>query len=386
MRKVPALLLALIVLALTVPTAASAGTPDTFRRWGLDDVRHIDRTFWLPARGLYADEATPGLPPSPDKPAFMWGCGVELSALVAASRLDPHTYVPEMRRFIAGMGDYWVVDAHGLGGYEVLPRPNPIDRYYDDNVWVALDLADAYGLTHDPQILRQAQDTFRFVMSGEDDTLGGGIYWHEAQKNSKNTCSNAPVIVAALRLYQITHDPADLATARRLYAWVNAHLQDTDGLYFDNIGLDGTVHKDKWSYNSALMIRANALFYHVTHQRAYLLEAQRIARAAEARWVDPQTGAFTDGAAFAHLLSESFLFLYDQDHDPHHLAVVRNALVYVHDHVRDANGDYGGHWDRTRRPQNTVKLIDEASAARAFLMAAPYLDHADAPAPVTGGK
>lgn len=365
-----AALLALSALpAIARPMAPPPANP--IRQWGLEDIRHIDAAFWIPTRGLYADEITPGQPPSANKPAFLWGCGVQLSALNAAARLDRAAYVPEVHRYITALDDYWVV-SQGIGGYEVLPKPRPPDRFYDDNEWIVLDLADAYDLTRDPKILQKAQQTFRFVLSGEDGTLGGGIYWHEKERNTKNTCSNAPAIVAALRLYQITHEPAYLTTARRLYAWTNAHLQDTDGLFFDHVDADGTVHKEKWSYNSALMIRANALLSQVTHNKRCLTEAQRIARAAEARWVQPETGAIADNAAFAHLLSESFLFLYDQDHDPHHLAVVHRALDFLHARVRDADGNYGDHWDKPRKPQSRVPILAEASGARGNLIAAPY--------------
>lgn len=371
-----ALAAALLAASSAAPLSAKPAAPkqaNSVREWGFETIRHIDTAFWIPSRGLYADEITAGEPPSPGKPAFMWGCGVQLSALNAAARLDKKTYLPEVTRYIAGLQDYWV-EHNGYGGYEVLPKPNPADRYYDDNEWIVLDLADAYNLTHDPKILAQAKKTMAFVLSGEDTTLGGGIYWRENKKDSKNTCSNAPAIVGALRLYEITHDPSYLATAKRLYAWINPRLQDTDGLYFDSIGVDNKIGKAKYSYNSALMIRANALFYKITREKRYLAEAQRIAKAAEAKWVNPSTGAISGDAAFAHLLSESFLFLYDQDHDSHHLAVVRGAVVFLHDKVRDANGDYSGNWDSPRKPDNTkVALIADASAARGYLMAAPYL-------------
>ena len=55
----------------------------------------------------------------------------------------------------------------------------------------------------------------RFVLSGEDDELGGGVSLpQKRRRNSKNTCSNAPAIVAALRLHQKTTSPQHLATRR----------------------------------------------------------------------------------------------------------------------------------------------------------------------------
>jgi rhamnogalacturonyl hydrolase YesR len=361
-----------VALAATLP-AQAAKKPGQIGQWGLETVQHIDQDYWIPSRGLYADSMKPGEPPNPKSPAFMWGNGVEFSALNAAARLDPKTYIPEVRRMIDAIDKYWVVD-HGVGGYEVLPRPNPTDRYYDDNAWVVLDLADAYDLTHDPAILQRDKDTFQFVDSGEDTVLGGGIYWHEQKKDGKNTCVNAPAICGALRLYQITHDPTYLATAQRLYTWTNAHLQDTDGLYFDNINIKGDIGKAKFSYNTALMIRANTLFYQITHQKKYLTEAERVAQAAMAKWVVADTGAFQGDAAFANLLSDSFLFLYQQNHDQPLLTAVRNALTYLHISVRDANGNYGGNWDKQADPAGPFGLLAEASAARGYCEAAPLLD------------
>jgi uncharacterized protein YyaL (SSP411 family) len=349
-------------------TVARAEAQTDFRAWGLDEVRRIDADLFLPERGLYADAAELGKP-APDKPAFMWGCGVELSALAAAARLDPD-YVAPLRRFAYHMEVYWS-DAAPTPGYDVLPGPKPPDRYYDDNVWIVLALCDTYEATHDAQYLRRAEQTFQFVLSGKDDKLGGGIYWHEQDKGSKNACVNGPAAAAAVRLYTLTHRRDYLETGRQLYDWTRAHLQDTDGLFFDNIRLDGSVEKMKWSYNTGLMLRASCLLYDATREKRYLDEAERIATAARAHWVDPQTGALKAGGPFAHLLSEAFLALYDADHDATWLDVSRRALTFVHDKVRDANGHYATSWSTpVTAPLTKFSLLDQASVARAYLVLA----------------
>ena len=204
----------------------------------------------------------------PDRPAVMWGCGVQLAALAAAARADA-AWKPRLLDFVAAMDSYWT-DQHLtiVGGYDVLPGPKPLDRYYDDNEWIVIALAEGYDVAADAALKTRAEKTMAFVLSGEDKKLGGGIYWHEQEKKSKNTCSNAPAIVAAMRLFQLTRRQEYLITARRLTLWTNAHLQDTDGLYWDNIKLDGTVDKTKWSYNTALMLRANCLLFQETRERA----------------------------------------------------------------------------------------------------------------------
>jgi hypothetical protein len=367
--------LSVMLLLLAAGAAPAPETPAAadFKAWGLATMERIETDFLLSKRNLYAEKMKPGQP-TPNTPAFMWPSGVQLTALVAAAQLDKAAYLPKMRRFIAGLDSYWQT-AGPTAGYDVLPVPKPLDRYYDDNVWIVLALADAYDLSRDTAYRDRAEATFAFVLSGEDDKLGGGIYWHEQKKTSKNTCSNAPAVAAALRLNQITGKPAYLETAKRLYQWTNAHLQDSDGLYFDNVKLDGTVDKTKWSYNTALMIRSNVLFHAITKDEKYLTEAQRLAKAAESRWIKPQTGGVADGAPFAHLLCESFLALYTEDHNRHWRDVVERALVFLHDKGRDANDHYGDRWDKTlTEPSGEISLIHQASAARAFLVAAA-LDH-----------
>jgi len=350
--------------------AASGRAQGDFRQWGKETLARI-RTEYALADDLYADEVVVGKGRG-EKPAFMWGCGVQLSALAAAARLDRQAYLPLLRRYVRALESYWV-EKQGLRGYNALPAPSPPDRYYDDNVWMTLALCEVYEVTRDPQYRDRAEQVFRFVLSGEDERLGGGIYWHEQERNLKGTCSNGSATTAALRLYQITRRSDYLAVARRLYAWTNAHLQDRDGLFFDAIEMDGKVRPMKWSYNTALMLRANGLFWAITREKRYLDEAQRIAQAAEARWVRQETGAIADECWFAHLLSEAFLFLYDQDRDARWLRDVRRALTFLHDQARDPNGYYGKRWD-TPLPtaQDRVPLLYEASAARAYLVAARY--------------
>ena len=246
--------------------------PAQFAQWGTETLETIKRDLWLADRGLYAEKATAG-GVRPTVPAFMWGAGVQLTALAAAAQFDAGTYVPQLAAYADALEKYWIVH-NGIGGYSVLPEQQRADRYYDDNVWIVLALIETLEATRDEKYLERAEATMRFVLSGEDDELGGGIYWRERRRNSKNTCSNAPAIVAALRLYQKTTNPQHLATAERLYDWTCSHLQDEeDGLFWDNLRLSGRLDRRKYSYNSALMIRANCLFFEVTKDPKYLAEA-----------------------------------------------------------------------------------------------------------------
>ena len=330
-------------------------------RWGRETLDMIERDFrCAPGHPAPYVEQLDGT----GRDAFCWPVGVQLSALAAAARVD-RAYVPQLLALADALRQYRT-EAHGIAGLDVLPGPKPSDRYYDDNAWVVLGLVETYDVTRDRRYLHQAIELFDFVLSGEDDALGGGIWWRENERKSKNACSNAPAIVGALRLHGLTRDGAYLDAAQRLYAWTNAHLQDSDGLYFDHVRRDGTVERTKWSYNSALMIRANVLMSRATKDDRYCEEASRIAAAAAARWVRESDGAVTDESPFAHLLLDAFCELAVVDPHVSWDAIAARAIAWLCDHGRDARGYYGKRFDAPPNAQHTPRLIDQASAARAL--------------------
>ena len=59
------------------------------------------------------------------------------------------------------------------------------DRFYDDNVWLGIDFTDVYLMTSQENYLQSAKLIWKFIESGMDDCLGGGIYWCEQKKESK---------------------------------------------------------------------------------------------------------------------------------------------------------------------------------------------------------
>jgi hypothetical protein len=238
-----------------------------------------------------------------DDVAFNWGVGVMLPALNAAAKKDP-VWKKDLREFINASRVYW--NPHGpVPGFDVLPMPKPVDRYYDDNAWMVMGLVEASTVLNDPKILRDAEQTLAYVLSGKDSVLGGGIYWREQKKESKNTCSNGPSAAACLAVYERTKNPKLLAEAKEIYAWTKRHLQDPqDLLFWDGIRLDGTVDKTKWSYNTALMIVTAAGLGRITGEKRYTEEAEMMAAASERHWF--RNGRLADEGKFAFLLLESW--------------------------------------------------------------------------------
>lgn len=196
--------------------------------------------------------------------------------------------------------------------YAVYPGDGD-ERYYDDNIWVGIDMTDLYLLTKDTKYLERAEIVWNFILQGTDDLMGGGVYWKEDGK-SKHTCSTAPASVLASKLYLATNNSVYLQSAKDLYAWCKNVLQDpSDYLYWDSARLSDendpnsaiNVDKAKYSYNSGQPMQAAALLYNITKEGQYLQDAQNIAKAAYKKWFIP---------FHSYALGESFQIL-----DPGHV-------------------------------------------------------------------
>ena len=65
-----------------------------------------------------------------------------------------------------GIQHFWVTD-HGRTAYSVYPDSGN-DRFYDDNVWIGLDMAKWYAISKDVRYLNQAKEVscVNFTISG----------------------------------------------------------------------------------------------------------------------------------------------------------------------------------------------------------------------------
>ena len=222
------------------------------------------------------------------------------------------------------------------------------DRFYDDNVWLGIDFTDTYQMTQEQKYLDKAQLIWKFIESGTDSILGGGIYWCEQKKESKNTCSNAPGSVLALKLFKATNDSSYFEKGKKLYEWTQRNLQDSaDYLYFDNIRLDGKIGKAKFAYNSGQMMQSAALLYQLTKNPIYLKDAQNIAKECFNYFVTDFTPATNEEAFrmlkkgdiwFTAVMLRGFIELYQIDKDKTYINAFNKSLSYAWDNARDEKG------------------------------------------------
>jgi len=243
------------------------------------------------------------------------------------------------------------------------------DRFYDDNVWLSLDFCESYELTHRPEYLKKSLETWKFILSGWDEELGGGIYWCEQKKQSKNTCSNAPAAVLAFKLFEATKDSTYFNWGMRIYNWTKANLQDpADYLYFDNKSLAGKISTQKYTYNSGQMLQAAAMIYKLTGNKMYLDEARHIAKSAidhfTEEFVTPEGKKIrlfkNTGNWFNAILFRGYAELYRLDKDAQFLTIFRDNMDQLWEHVRDKNGLFSDDWKGQKNDQYKW-LLDQAS-------------------------
>lgn len=243
------------------------------------------------------------------------------------------------------------------------------DRFYDDNIWLGIDFTDVYRTTSKPEYLQKAKLIWDFIMSGTDSKLGGGIYWCEQKKESKNTCSNAPGSVFALKLFEATQDSTFFIAGKNLYDWTQTHLQDTtDFLYYDNVKLDGSIGKEKYAYNSGQMMQAASILYKLTNDKTYLSDAQNIAKSCYNYFFfdfsSPQGENFKllkkGNIWFTAVMFRGFTELYNIDNNNIYIDAFGKNLNYIWEYSRDDKGLFNDDWSGATKNESKWLLTQAA--------------------------
>lgn len=254
-------------------------------------------------------------------------------------------------------------------GYSSYITADESDRFYDDNIWLVIDLVDLYTLTEKQSYLDMALDIWNFVLSGRDTALGDGIYWCEQKRDTKNTCSNAPAAVAALKLFKVTGDRKYFDQGENLYTWVFYSLRDKDMLYFDNVSLKGKFDKRKFSYNSGQMVEAGVLLYEVTGDKQYLEHAKATAAACMQQWGKQYTNeggetlyiVESGDVWFDAVMLRGFLALWRVEKTDIFLEAYDDTLNYAWYMGRDENGLFGKYLTHREEGEQKSWLLTQAA-------------------------
>ncbi len=332
----------------------------------------LSDAFWFLTKDEMKDSVN-----STDSTA-LWGYAAYMEAAGLRMQLHPEDEAvkTEYLKALQGVENYrttWRSDE--LQVYQCVTSDGRAECFYDDDVWVVLEFIHAYQLLGDTHWLTQAENTIQFCYSGWDEKLGGGVYWKEDDKASKNTCINAPLAVASAQLYQITQQETYLTWAQNLYDWTKATLLDTENYtFFDNINVStGGVDRAKYSYNTGNMIYAAATLYQITGQIAYLEDARLYAEGAYDQFGETQTVdrcqeplyIADSNSWFGGSLLHGYLKLYEVDAstDQKYIEGYLQTIAYACSIANDVRGYLISGWTESGITSNP-SLLDQAGNAR----------------------
>jgi len=307
----------------------------------------IYRTYYDSVTGLFTETNNTAADEHPH--SYLW----PLCALVQAANemevLQPGR--PYLEPVMKAIDQYYSVK-HGIAGYDsYVVKQGGGDRFYDDNQWIGLAYMDAYARTRRKVFLEKSVEIYQFMMTGYDTVTGGGLYWKEGDKSTKNTCSNGPGVLLALDLYRATGERGYLDTALLLYNWVNKVLQSPSGVYYDNIKTkDGRIARQFYTYNTGTMLQANVILYTLTKKAAYLDEAHRLAAASLKTFF--KNGRWPGNYWFNAVLLRGYQDLYQLDKDKTYI----QAFITDVDGIRNTETDKAG----LAGPGKVKKLLDQA--------------------------
>ncbi len=308
---------------------------------------NIRRLFFDAKKGLYYETNDSSNNKNPH--SYLW----PLCALVqAANESDALNKTVTMPTVVNAIDQYYstLPPAPGYQAYVTAEKQD--SRFYDDNQWIAIAYLDAYNRTKQQLFLDKGKEICRFMLTGFDTLSGGGLYWKEDEKTSKNTCSNGPGILIALQLHKITKQQAYLDTALLLYNWVNKHLRAPSGLYYDAIRIPSLkVDSALYTYNTGTMLQAAALLYNITKNKRYLAEAQGIAAAAKEHFY--KDNKLPGNYWFNAVLLRGFIELYHINRNKQQLQFFMDDAERVWKEERDSNNLLG--------EKKTKSLIDQAA-------------------------
>jgi predicted alpha-1,6-mannanase (GH76 family) len=170
---------------------------------------------------------------------------------------------------------------------------NFLVNFYDDNGWWGLAWVAAYDLTGEARYLDSARRIFAHMLTGWDDTCGGGMWW-STKRSYKNAITNELFLTLAARLHQrCAGTGVYLEWARREWDWFQARgLIGANGLVND--GLDGSCQNNRgqtWTYNQGVILGGLAALHQATGDATCLRQGEAIADAALARLTTPAPDA-----------------------------------------------------------------------------------------------
>ena len=289
-----------------------------------------------------------------------------------------------------------------------------VEAVYDDQMWIIREMIYSYRLTGDPDYLEEAERLTDVCLQGWDVTLDskgneyGGICWGPGY-SSKHTCSNAPLILPLVNLYEIYTEKGDtekagyyLDFAIRTYDFTVKHFRLGNYLYGDNMGTqrqivgvgknrhyettgqNSGIESTTYTYNTGAMIAGGAALYRVTGEEKYLTGAKKSTKASLSNFPKKNKDGlyeWPNGRQWFNLiLLEGVFELYPYDEEGC-LKVIEsfaNSIDFAYDNYLNEGflpKSYLSGWKERENGDINKDVMDQTSAATIYAeLAAFYLN------------
>jgi hypothetical protein len=309
-----------------------------------------------------------------EKPvSFLWPFSGVFSATNVLMKIPALTskYKPFQDTLVIGIEQYRD-DVRKPIGYQAYPvKLEKSDRYYDDNGLVGIDYMESYFVTKNPLYLQRAKDVFKFILSGWNNDMGGGVPWLEGHNDQKPACTNGMATLTALKIYQGSKDPYYLDQGKKFYDWMYHTLRDSTGVIANDIKPGGKLNRTFWTYNTGSLIESAVLLYQITGQKQYLQQAQQLAADSYKHFSmvphDKNLTLHIDLPWFVTVLFRGYEALYEVDGNYKYLAAVEKDLNYAWQNTRDQYGYLSHSWTPNQEAMRKPKwLLDQACVAELY--------------------
>lgn len=325
--------------------------------------------------------------------AYEWYCISQIYADSAMIDRGDTNYLRGLSNTYVWMNHLWDAGS-STGGYFAAANINGTGagggKYTDDNALAGNVYLDCYAVTGGAiktQLLDSAKAAAGWLMaSGQwDNTFGGGFWW-DGTKQNKPTQSNGLAMQLFLRLYQVTGQPVYRDWADSVKNWLESRMfNPTDGLYVWQIttnGMpDGARSSVEFTYDNAIMIEADLLYYQIFHANDYRVKARNVAAGLNARLWHDKYGTYAFNTADGRVnpcwcgwASQSLIKLYQADGDTNWVNFAQRNIDYINAHLWDHHRD--GYFTFCNldgsKVENRMEGVDQAWMQRIQAMLSNY--------------
>lgn len=378
-------LLAILSLALSLTSLAKGNEAKEYAKKAKYMYDKVYSLYRVPHHGLFSEHYPSefkadltyfeGGARQANETSYLWPYSGMCSATTIMAQLPKigKTYKTYIDTMAIGMEMYKDTTRTPFG-YQAYPaKLQLVDRYYDDNGLVGIDYVEFYMLTKNKTYLQRSKDVFRFILSGWDEVLGGGVTWLEGHRDQKPACSNGKATVLALKLYEATGDKYYLDWGKKFYGWMYSNLRDSSdfGIYWNDRKTEtGIVNKTPYTYNTGTMLQAAVMLYQFTKDASYLKEAQHLAEGSFRYFGKKQPDGrvlVADLPWFVVVLFRGYEALYYVDGNDKYINAIIETADYAWSNARDKHGLIYNDWNGKNDEYSSAKwLLDESCMAELY--------------------